>query len=120
MNKEVNEISINGVVYVRKDSHSELKCSTGSVLVRGDRSGVFVGKLLEQNGREVTLENCRRIWYWEGAASISQLAVDGTSKPSECKFPVAISKMKILDAIEIIDMTDKAVKSINSVSDWNE
>ena len=120
MKQEVNEISINGVDYVRKDLSTDLKCSTGSVLVRGDRSGVFVGKLLEQNGREVTLENCRRIWHWSGAASISQLAVDGTSKPNECKFPVAIKKMKILDVIEVLEMTDKAVESINSVELWNE
>jgi hypothetical protein len=120
MKQEINEITLDGVDYIRKDLSSELKCSSDSVLVRGDRSGVFVGKLLEQNGREVTLGNCRRIWYWKGAASISQLAVDGTSKPSECKFPVAIKKMKVLDAIEIIEMTDKAVESINSVELWSE
>lgn len=120
MNTEVNEIKINEVDYVRKDSVETTKCSSGSVLIRGDRSGVFVGKLLEQNGREVTIENCRRIWYWDGAASISQLAKEGTSKPENCKFPVAISRMKVLDAIEIIDMTDKAVESINSVGEWNE
>jgi len=115
---EVNEINIDGVDYVRKDFYN--KCSNGSVLIRGDRSGVFVGKLIEQNGREVTLENCRRLWYWDGAASISQLAKDGISKPEGCKFPAPISRMKILDAIEIIDMTDKAVSSVNSVGEWSE
>ena len=72
------------------------------VIVRGDRSGVFFGTLVEKNGREVTLENCRRLWYWDGAASISQLAVDGTKRPSECKFTVSVNSIIILDAIEII------------------
>ena len=47
------------------------------VIVRGDRSGVFFGELVERNGSEVKLANCRRLWYWDGAASISQLAVYG-------------------------------------------
>lgn len=51
------------------------------VIVRGDRSGVFFGTLVKKDGHEVTLENCRRLWYWDGAASISQLAVDGTTIP---------------------------------------
>lgn len=88
------------------------------VIVRGDRSGVFLGTLEERNGQEVTLSNCRRIWYWDGAASISQLAVDGTSKPEECKFTVVVSEILILDAVEIIPCTDRAIKSIESVRIW--
>ena len=41
------------------------------VIIRGDRSGVEFGTLVAQNGREVTLKNARRIWYWSGAASLS-------------------------------------------------
>ena len=88
------------------------------VIIRGDRSGVEFGTLVAQNGQEVTLHNARRIWYWDGAASLLQLAVDGTSKPSECKFTVAVESITILDAIEIIPCTDKSVKSIESVSEW--
>lgn len=90
------------------------------VIVRGDSSGVFFGTIKERNGREVTLSDCRRIWYWEGAASISQLAVDGTSKPKECKFTVAVPEIVILDAIEVIPCTDKAIKSIESVWVWKK
>lgn len=90
------------------------------VIVRGDRSGVFFGTLEERNGQEVTLSNCRRIWYWDGAASISQLAVDGTSKPEECKFTVAVPEIVILDAIEVIPCTNKAIKSIESVWVWKK
>ena len=120
MNTEINEIEVNGVKYVKKGERQELVVLSDSVLVRGDRSGVFVGKLIEQNGREVTLENCRRIWYWDVAASLSQLAMKGTSKPENCKFPVAIKRMKVLDVIEIIEMSQEALDSINSVEVWNE
>lgn len=88
------------------------------VIVRGDRSGVFFGTLKEKDGQEVVLGDCRRIWYWDGAASISQLAVDGTSKPTECKFTVAVDEIGILDAIEIIPCTPKAIESIEGVRVW--
>ena len=88
------------------------------VIVRGDRSGVFFGTLAEKDGREVRLEKCRRIWYWDGAASISQLAVDGTSNPGGCKFTVTVDEIEILDAIEIIPCSEKAIKSIEGVKVW--
>ena len=88
------------------------------VIIRGDRSGVEFGTLVAHNGQEVTLKNARRIWYWEGAASLSQLAKDGTSKPSKCKFTVSVGIITILDAIEIIPCTDRAIKSIEKVEEW--
>ena len=88
------------------------------VIVRGDRSGVFAGTLAAKDGQEVTLTDCRRIWYWDGAASISQLAVDGTSKPTKCKFPAPVAEIVILDAIEIIPCTENAQASIKAVRKW--
>ena len=88
------------------------------VIVRCDRAGVFAGILKEKNGREITLEDCRRLWFWDGAASISQLSVDGTSKPKNCKFTVSVNEIVLLDAIEIIPCTEKAEKSIRGVREW--
>lgn len=88
------------------------------VIVRGDRSGVFFGTITKKEGREVTLENCRRLWYWEGAASISQLASEGTKASSSCKFTVTVDEVVILDAIEINYCTDKAIESIEGVAEW--
>ncbi len=88
------------------------------VIVRGDRSGMFFGTLEERNGREVKLSNCRRLWYWDGAASNFQLAVDGVSAPQNCKFTVTIDEIEILDAIEVLPCTGKAIKSIEKVTTW--
>lgn len=88
------------------------------VIIRADRAGVFYGELVERNGTEVKMANCRRLWYWDGAASLSQLAVDGTSKPNNCKFTVAVEEMEILGVIEVIPCTDKAIKSIEAVNIW--
>lgn len=88
------------------------------VIVRGDRSGVFYGTIVAKNGQEVELKNCRRLWYWSGAASISQLAKDGVKNPEECKFTVSVDEMLILDAIEIIACTEEATEVIEGVKEW--
>lgn len=91
---------------------------TKKVIVRADRAGVFFGEIKERNGSEVVMTNVRRLWYWDGAASLSQLAVDGVSKPQNCKFTVTVEELVILGVIEIIPCTQKAIDSINSVEAW--
>jgi hypothetical protein len=88
------------------------------VIVRGDRSGVFFGTLKSRTCREVTLTNCRRLWYWSGAASISQLAMEGVRNPNDCKFTMVVDEIEILDAIEVIPCTKEAIDNINSVKVW--
>lgn len=88
------------------------------VIVRGDRSGVFAGELVSRNGQEIELKNCRRLYYWEGAATLSQLAMEGVKKPNICKFTMVVDNINILDAIEIIPCTEKAEQCIKDVSIW--
>lgn len=88
------------------------------VVVRGDRSGVFAGVLKERKGSEVVLEECRRLWYWEGTNSISQIAVDGVTSQKDCKFTVVVDEIMITDVIEIIPCTEKAEACIKGVWVW--
>ena len=88
------------------------------VIVRTYSAGVFAGDLVSRNGQEVILKNARRLWYWDGAASLSQLAVEGVSKPSTCKFPVAVPRVELLEAVEILDVSAAAKKSIEGVPVW--
>jgi len=90
------------------------------VIVRTYSAGVFAGFLQSRNGQEVVLTEARRLWYWAGAASLSQLAVDGPSKPNECKFPVAVPRVELLQAIEILDVTEKAQSIIEAVKIWQQ
>lgn len=120
MTTDINEIEVNGIKYVKKDSNQKAPVYNGMpyVIVRTYSAGVFAGYLKSRNGQEVVMVNARRIWYWAGAASLSQLANDGTSKPKDCKFPAAVSKIELTQAIEILDCTEKAQNSIESVSEW--
>ena len=87
-------------------------------IVRGDRSGVFFGEIKSREGKEVVIGNCRRLWYWEGAASLSQLAAEGVKRPRDCKFTVTVEELTVLDAIEIIPCTEEACESIDGVPVW--
>jgi len=123
MKYEPKTIKINDVEYIAKDDikeQAEKMDGLEYVIIRGDRSGVFAGYLESRNGQDVILKNARRIWYWDGASSLSQLAMEGTSKPENCKFPCEVKKVQILDAIEVIDCTEKARKSIKSVNIWKQ
>lgn len=87
-------------------------------IVRTYSAGVFAGELVSRKGQEVVMKNARRLWYWKGAASLSQLAIDGVKYPDECKFPAPVSRVELLNAIEILDVTPKAKKIIESVPVW--
>ena len=89
-------------------------------LVRTYSAGVFLGTVAERNGKEVRLTDARRIWYWEGAASLSQLANDGTSKPNKCKFPAPVAEVLLTEVIEIIQATEAAIASIAAVPEWKQ
>jgi len=108
--------SINGIEYVRNDliKPSEKK------IVRTYSAGVFFGEIESRNGMEVVMVNVRRLWYWSGAASLSQLAIEGTSKPNLCKFPCVENRKELMQAIEILDCTEKAIKSIEGVKVWSQ
>ena len=88
------------------------------VIVRTYSAGVFAGNLKSRDGQEVVLTNARRLWYWAGAASLSQLAVSGTSRPESCKFPVAVPEVILTQAIEILTVTPSAQESIEKVLEW--
>lgn len=89
-------------------------------MVRTYSAGVFAGTIKSRKGKEAVPTNARRIWYWDGAASLSQLSTDGTSKPQNCKFPVPVKEVLLTEVIEIIPITAKAKKSIDGVAIWRQ
>lgn len=120
---EKDKIIVDGVEYVRADSIQNNALATELdgmpyCMVRTYSAGVFAGYVESREGKEATLRNARRIWYWDGAASLSQLATDGTSKPENCKFPCPVDRVTLTEVIEIIPITKRAKKSIEEVAVW--
>jgi hypothetical protein len=90
------------------------------VIARTYSAGVFAGILKSRDGKEAILNDARRVWYWDGASSLSELAERGTSKPDNCKFPCAVSEVLLTEVIEIIPCTEQAEKSIRGVKEWTQ
>jgi len=114
-------VTIDGVEYVRADlrEYSE-KDKMPYVIIRTYSAGVHAGWLKRRDGKEVELIAARRIWYWTGAATLSQLAIDGTVNPKGCKFPPEVGSIILTEAIEIIPCTEKARLSIRGVTAWRK
>lgn len=119
--KKMNdEVIINGVAYVPKEAATMAKSTDGLryCIIRTFSAGVHAGYVKKHDGKCVTLLNARRIWYWSGAFTLSELAVNGTAKPDECKFATTVPEITLTEAIEIIPCTKKAKASITGVKDY--
>ena len=119
----MEKLTINGVEYVPADQVAAMVPAESMdgmeyKIVRTFSAGVFAGYIEKREGKEVTMRNARRIWYWDGAASLSQLAMEGTCKPENCKFAMPVDKVLVTEAIEILDVTQRAKDSIESVAIW--
>jgi len=117
MTNQKCSILVDGVVYVPEQ---DIQMAENYNIVRTYSAGVFAGELESRNGKEVVLRNARRIWKWYGAASLSQLAMEGTKKPNDCKFPCEVDIIILTEAIEIIPCTQQAQVSIKGVPVWGQ
>lgn len=125
------EIEINGETFVRKSDVDAAIKSAAEVpakdrdgmqycMVRTYSAGVFAGYVQSRDGKEVVMRDARRIWHWSGAASLSQLAMEGTKDPEACRFPREVDTVILTEAIEIIPMTERAKENIKAVPVWEK
>ena len=85
-------------------------------IIRTYASGVHFGTLVAQHGRQVELQNARRLWRWDVAPhgiSLSEVAVHG-STGSQSKICCPVAEITILDALEIIPCRVKAAHVIET------
>lgn len=77
------------------------------VLIRTYSAGVHFGTLVERNGQEVHLKEARRLWSWNGALSLSEIALTGINI-KESKISVPVDEIILTQAIEIIIVNKKS------------
>lgn len=90
------------------------------VIIRTNKAGIFFGEIasLDEVNQVARLTNVRRLWYWSGAASLSQMCMEGVKFPENCKFSMTVPSMTVFGVIEVLPCTEKAVKSIEGVGIW--
>lgn len=117
----MDTILIDGVEYVPKNTQEKVSLDgMDYCIVRTYSAGVFAGYIEKREGQEAKVLNARRLWYWDGAASLSQLSQDGVSKPENCKFPCEVPFVILTNVIEILPCSKKAKKSIDSIKIWTQ
>ena len=79
MEQQVNEMSINGVSYIRKDSVNKQEYSSDIKIVILQRGWVMVGRL-ERKGSECKLHNASVIRTWGTTKGLGELAENGKLK----------------------------------------
>ena len=117
-------VIVDGQKYIRSDLQEKENTLNGleRCVIRSYGAGVFVGyvkeKKAELNGVNVTLLKSKRIYYWDGACSLTQLAMEGVKKPENCKITEAIDEQFIADVVEILPLYKNASKNIDEVKVW--
>jgi len=115
----MKNIIIDGVEYTPKtETANKNKDGLEYVVIRTYSAGVHAGYIQSRKGKEVVLVDSRRLWYWDGAFTLSAIAKDGVSKPSDCKFSCVVGMIILTEAIEIIPCTKTAQNSIEGVKEW--
>ena len=89
------------------------------VLIRSYAAGVFFGTLESEQftpaGKVVVLSNSRRIHYWEGAASLSQVSQEGIATGR-----VAMDEpiKEVVNVIETTPLSDAAIINLENQPVW--
>ncbi len=87
------------------------------VIIRSYGSGCHFGilKSFDPYTCVALLNSARRLWYWDKAFTLSEVAVRGIGGDS--KLPVELEEITVCNVNEIIPATDAAISSIKN---WKE
>jgi hypothetical protein len=92
-------------------------------IIRADKAGVFMAKIENIENGAALCNSVRRLYYWEGALDVTQIAANGVTRPQSCKFSVQMGeedKSTIFNLIEFHPASEKAIASIQSVKEWTK
>lgn len=108
---------------LKKGQPSEPKKNVGKIcLVRSYASGVHFGEVIDEfftaAGKVVILKDSRRIHYWSGAASLTQIANDGIKNKDSSRLTQILPEIEVVNVCETIPISEKAIKQLESHPIW--
>ena len=77
------------------------------VLLRTRNAGVHIGTLVSLSCGDAVISGVRRLWYWKGAFSLSEVAAKGVEKKGT-RMALEIPTMQVNGVIEVIPTTEAA------------
>src|ERR1035437_3923935 len=99
-----------------KGRKAKMKKKSVRYVICRSNMGVHYGELdeKESTNEKKVLHNVRRFWRWYSpGVSLSEIAIEGPVKHSECKFSAPVSREEITsptNGFEILDVTKAAQK----------
>lgn len=81
-------------------------------VVRTYSAGVHLGVVQAKDGKCVVLAGARRLWRWQGAFTLNEVASKGVAKTS--RIAVEVPLIELTEAIEIIPTSDEARASFDA------
>ena len=87
------------------------------IIARIERSGVFHGTLDHIDNDIMRLKNARRIYYWNGALSVTDMAAKGITG-GKVTIPVSTVEFMSDKVVELNECSDDATKSIETIKPW--
>jgi len=87
------------------------------IIARIERAGVFHGTLDYIDNEIIRLKDARRIYYWNGALSVTDIAANGITG-GKVTIPVTTVEFMSGKIIELNECSEEASKSIEAIKPW--
>lgn len=115
-------IIIDEVEYIREDLNNIASPVNGMkyCVVRTISAGVHIGYVKEfgeKHHMHAFLINSRRLHYWNKAASLSQVAIDGVC-PVTSRIAMKVPEIELTEVIEVIPCSKKALDFFENAKVW--
>jgi len=116
-------IKIDDVEYVRSDSNQLARPVEGLkyCVIRTYSAGVHIGFVEEFGTKQpqyAKLLKSRRLHYWNDAASLSQVAMDGVGETS--RIAMELPEIELTDVIEVIPCSEEAAEFFQRAKAWKK
>lgn len=87
------------------------------IIARIDRAGVFHGVLDYKDANVTRMKDVRRIYYWQGALSVTDMAVNGI-KAGKVTVPASCVEFETNNVVELIECSLEASEKIKKITRW--
>ena len=88
------------------------------VIVRSHLAGIFFGILTNKENDELTLSKARKIFYFSGAYTVEDIAVQGPLNIDKCKITVEVEEIVISKFEQILPCTQESITQIKNIPIW--
>ncbi len=103
---------------MKANTKATKKAKAPYVILRCSGAGVHAGQLIERGRDYLVLRNSRRIWRFDGAQTLSEVAVYGLSSDSRIAPVVERLEIRRDDCHEIIHCQPAGRAAIESAAEW--